>query len=526
MHIFNAQIWTGDPARPWAKSITIVNQRVAALDWPLNEGDADARKFHAIDAEGKTVVPGLIDSHLHLLRGGQSLDQLDLSRVASREEFEMEIQRYSDRLPDREWLIATGWSQENWGGKLPDKRWLEATGDRPAVCYRMDMHMAVVNDAVLRLCHPAKDPAGGRVARDERTGEPTGLMVEAAAWQLVNPLIPAANEASRQRHLLAAQRHAHSMGLTAVGSMEYGCEAAAVFGPLRDRLALRCRLTLLDRPLGAEPMDFSFGRAFANDHRLAVIGYKTFIDGTLGSRTARMLADYADDPGNRGLLVEVASNGRLLEWARAVAEIGLSPSMHAIGDEAVRLALDAVEAVDVGVRPRIEHAQQIELSDMARFGGRIASMQPLHKADDCRYVRKRLGERRLGGTFAFRLLLDAGAVLAFGSDWPVVSCDPILGIRAAVTGLTRDNQVFGADQNLTVDEALTAYTASAAFALRMDDAGILREGYLGDLVMFDRDPFAADWVSAPPHVEMTVVSGSIVYDGRSTEARFARAVSA
>jgi predicted amidohydrolase YtcJ len=353
-----------------------------------------------------------------------------------------------------------------------------------------------------------EEPTGGRVVRDDQ-GRPTGLLIEAAAWQLVNPLVPSAGVDAKRQALREAQAHAHAMGLTAVGSMEYQRDVEDVFEPLRDELTLRCRITLLDR---AWPMSFEYGKQFDNDDAMAVIGYKAFIDGTLGSRSARMLRDYADDPGNRGLLVELAADGKLLDWANDVAAAGLSPSMHAIGDEAARIALDVMDAIGHDSRGRIEHAQQIDVADLPRLRGRIVSMQPLHKADDCRYVRARLGDDRLAGTFAFRKLLDAGAVLAFGSDWPVVSCDPLLGIRTAVTGMTLDDEVFSADQNLTVEESLRAYTREAAFCLGMNDAGILTPGMHGDLVMFDCDPFGANWVNSPPRIVMTVSAGRVVYE--------------
>jgi predicted amidohydrolase YtcJ len=187
--------------------------------------------------------------------------------------------------------------------------------------------------------------------------------------------------------------------------------------------------------------------------------------------------------------------------------------MHAIGDEAARTVLDVIEDLGgVTPRPRIEHAQQVDEADFPRFRGVVTSMQPLHKADDCRYARRRLGPDRLAGAFAFRRLRAAGAVLAFGSDWPVVSCDPIQGMRTAITGLTFDGEVFAADQNLTVAETLEAYTANAASAVGLADGGVLRTGGLGDVVLFDRDPFAANWVDLPPKIIMTIVGGEVAYD--------------
>lgn len=456
------------------------------------------------------IAPGLIDAHLHLLTGGSTLNRLDLSSVRSREEFESAIAQRHGELPPGQWLIANGWSQENWPNhELPSKKWLAVACDRPVVCYRMDMHVALVNDAVLRRCDLAADPPGGHIQRDLQTGTPTGLMIEAAAWKLVNPLVPEDDPATRRRSLLAAQRHVHALGVTSVGSMEYARDVNEVYAPLRDQLTLRCRITLLDR---GWPLDVAFGRAFANDDHLAVIGYKAFIDGTMGSRTARMLHEYTDDPGNRGMVVELARDGHVVAWGKAVADCGLSPSMHAIGDEAARIALDVIDAIGIECRPRIEHAQQIDPADFPRFRNRIASMQPLHKADDCRYVERRMGPSRLGGTFAFRRLLEAGAILAFGSDWPVVSPDPLQGLRTAVTGVLMNGEAFGTENNISIDDALRAYTAGAAYALGMSDAGMLRPGTLGDLVMFDHDPFTANWIDDPPRIAMTVAGGQVVYD--------------
>lgn len=506
LHLTNARIWTADEARPWATSLTVRESRIEAIDKQCPAG------AEIVDLGGRVVTPGLIDAHVHMLLGGHSLRELDLSRVRSREEFEEAIARRHAELAEDEWLIARGWHSENWPShEEPSKSWLRAAGDRPVVCHRMDHHASLVNDAALSWCerHGAdfsRVPTGGRIERDEQ-GQPTGLLVEAAAWQLINPHLPQPTLEQQRQALRAAEDHLLSLGVTSVGSMEYGAEVADVIEPVRDEMRVRVFIMLLDRDW---PVDFTYGEAFENDDHLAVIGYKSFIDGTLGSRTARLLADYDDDPGNRGLLLELAEQGVLDEWVRAVADRGFQPVMHAIGDEAARVALDATAQHVPGHRARIEHAQQLAPEDIPRFAKRIASMQPLHRADDARYAERRLGRDRLIGTFAFRSLKRAGAVLAFGSDWPIVTCDPIPGMRAAITGLTLDDEPFALEQCLTVEETLRAYTVDAAFACRAEDRiGSLREGLFADLVAFDRDPFTADWRQEPPRIVLTMADGRI-----------------
>lgn len=529
--ITNAHIHTGTEQPATARWLRIRDDRIVEV----GERQPPAESDHIIDAGGRTIIPGLIDAHLHLVMAGGSLSQLDQSQTQSREQFEAAIEQHHAELPDGEWLIAHGWSSENWSGELPDKDWLRAAGDRPVVCHRMDHHAVLVNDAVLQLI-PASDfrsdPHGGRIVRDAQ-GKPTGVFVEAAAWSIINPLIPRPSPEQQQQHLFAAQSHAHRHGITTVGTMEYARTVEEVFLPMRERLTLRNRITLLDRDwLSGEwrqgrrdegTEGIGDGSPPSLHHyvpqclcpsvpSLAIIGFKTFIDGTLGSRTARLLEAYADDPSNRGLLVELAAEGHLNEWAKCVAEAGYSPSMHAIGDAAVSMALDVLDGIECPVPARIEHAQQIDAADIPRFAGRIASMQPLHKADDGRYAVKRLGESRMRGFFPFRQLLDTGAILAFGSDWPIVSCDPMLGIRAAVTGLTLDGQPVRTEENLTVKESLQAYTKDAAHALGLDDASTLEPGKLADLVMLDRNPFETDWTKDTPKVLMTMVGGEVVYD--------------
>jgi len=467
--------------------------------------------------EGTVVVPGLIDGHLHLSLGAQTLAQVDLSGVRSRDEFEAAVAQAARALPAGRWLRAFGWHEANWGGERPTKDWLRGAGAVPCVAYRMDQHACVVNDAVLGLIAGEPCPAGGEIVLDP-AGRATGLLLEQAAWQLVNPRLPEPPAEDRRAALLAAMRHCNGFGITAVGSMEYQRDLQDVHAHLRQacpaECTLRVRATILDREW---PVDLAWGRAFAGDELLAVVGWKSFADGTLGSRTARMLAPYADDRGTQGMLVEFAEHDarhgtqRLREWARAVVSAGFSPAVHAIGDAALRAALDAFEPEDPQRIARCEHCQTLDDADLPRMRGRIASMQPLHKADDARIARARLGGARMRSFFRFRDLLRAGARLSFGSDWPIVSCDPRLGIRAAVTALDLDGTPCMPDQALTVEECLHAYTSGAADALRAPDIGRIALGAHADLCVFADDPFACDWPAALPAVAATVLGGRVVH---------------
>lgn len=509
--LVNARIHTMDPTRPRAGSLSIVAGRIAAIDPPTPIGQV-------VDLGGHTLLPGLIDAHLHCVLGGETLAQLDLSGAHGREDVSEAIAQRAARLAPEEWLIARGWNEDRFREPgLPDATWLRAAGDRPCVAWRMDIHACVVNDALLRVLAArhdlSVDPSGGRIQRDAR-GRPTGLFQEAAAWQLVMPLQPSPPEATQREGFRAAQRFLAQLGITSVGSMEYAKVAERVVLPERDHLDVRMRITLLDREW---PLDLSFARSFANDETCAVIGMKAFVDGTFGSRTARMLEPYADDAGNRGIFVELAERGVLLEWIRHVRTHGLSPSMHAIGDEAVRLALEVVEASDGPNAPpaRIEHAQTTAPGDVVRFGrGRerlFVSMQPLHKRFDAHAAATRLTTSRMPAFFPFRSLAHAGARIAFGSDWPVVSPDPIEGMAAAITGLDSAGHACRPEENLGVHETLRAYTSTAAECLGLD-AGVLALGRFADFTVVDVDPYSCDWVRRRPQVLRTIMGGRTTFE--------------
>jgi predicted amidohydrolase YtcJ len=561
-------IWTGDATRPFAKSITMDGGKIVGID------DASAVD-HEMDG-GEFICPAFIDSHVHLLLGGRALSQAHLAGVSSREEFERVIRVKHESLPNDVWLEASGWDQGNWqehsqqneslnakmnaqnqtqsktqtqihaqknsGDGMPDHTWLASCGNRPAIAWRMDQHVCVVNRAALNMIAQrhdlSRDPVGGTIARDA-SGNPTGLLLEQAAWKLAIPCVPEPNSAALRQAAHAAARHLHAHGIATVGSMEYSRDIISTLSPLRHELNLRIRATILDREW---PVDWSLGQCVAADDALRIIGFKSFIDGTLGSRTARMLEPYCDAPDNSGMFVELAESGKLSDWLREGLSRGWSMSMHAIGDAALRAALDAADAAEslsatnvranemyvhapshnagkisaansTHINPareslRIEHGQTAHASDVARCKERWLSMQPLHKYFDAAPALTRLCPARMDRFFSFKQFHESGARLAFGSDWPIVEPDCLQAMQTAITGATSGGAITRPDASITAEIALKAFTCNAAQCLRASDTcGTLKVGHAADVVSLDRNPLTMDWSKHKPNIRFTCVAG-------------------
>lgn len=500
--IVNARIWTGDPARPHAHAVSFRDGSIVEVD-PAAAGPT--RDRIVIDLGGRWLGPAFIDAHLHLTLGAATLAQCDLSGCASRGEFERRIAAHAaalDASGERNaWLVGFGWNESDWRGEAPTRAWLVSAGNRPAVAWRMDQHACVVNDAALALLDTSPID-GGEIEADR------GIFREQAAWKRVIPAIPAPSPAAKRANLAKATAYLHTLGIGSVGSMEYLCDIRDVYLPARDALGLRVHATVLDRdwPLAEPP-----ALPCESSDFFRIIGMKSFADGTLGSRTAWMLEPYADKPETCGLAMEHTLRGELAAWMRAVQALGLSPSVHAIGDRAARELIDAMDACADAPAPRFEHAQTLHPREIPRLAGRYASMQPLHKADDARQALSRLGPSRIERFFAFRALLAHGARLAFGSDWPIVSPDPLLGIKAAVTGLDLDGRPFATEHSISVHDALVAYTRTAADMLGLP-GGVLAPGRVADFVVLDRSPFEVDWHRDALRVTRTIVAGTRVFD--------------
>ncbi|MGA6181013.1 amidohydrolase [Stenotrophomonas sp. NPDC077421] len=478
-----------------------------------------------------TVVPGLIDAHAHLMYLGQTLMQADLTGADSRAEVVARLQRFAADHPDG-WLLGNGWDQNRWADtRFPSAADLDAAfPDRPVWLGRVDGHAGWGNSAALRALAAVPgqrtlqgrwQPAGGRIERDA-AGRPTGVFVD-EAMGLMQAAIPAPTAAAREQMLTRALAAAASQGLTGVHDMGVSREDLALMRRFADAGRLPLRIEAYADGNGGALDDLCAQGPYrhAGGH-LAMRGVKLFMDGALGSRGAALLADYSDDPHNRGLLV--TSPADFETAVRKADGCGLQVATHAIGDRGNRIVLDTYARV-LGERSggdhrwRVEHAQVVALEDIPRFaqGKVIASMQPTHATSDMGWAQDRVGPQRILGAYAWRRMLAAGVPLALGSDFPVEQVDPRLGLYAAVTRQDRTGHPpagWQPDQRLSAAEALRGFTADAAFAGRDEDrVGRLQPGLQADFVVFDRDP-----LQVPPaqladlQVRATWVGGTPVYE--------------
>ncbi|WP_333764019.1 amidohydrolase [Streptomyces sp. IBSBF 2390] len=519
-----------------ATAVAVTGDRITAV------GRAEVRELagprtEVVDLAGRLLLPGFQDAHVHPVPAGLELSRCDLSGATTAEDTVAAIRAYADAHPERKWILGGGWSMEAFAGGIPTKELLDAVvPDRPVYLPNRDHHGAWVNSRALELAgidRHTPDPADGRIERDA-SGEPGGTLQE-GAMRLVGRLTPAATPADRLAALLHAQRHLHALGITAwqdalIGDflgMDDPAEAYRT-AAREGTLTARVRGALWwDRERGAEQIPELVARRDAlSQGRFRAGTVKLMLDGVAENHTAALLDPYLDRCGcataNRGK--SFIDPERLPAFVTELDALGFQCHFHALGDRAVRDALDAVEAARAAngpsdTRPHLAHLQVVHPDDVPRFArlGATANIQPLwaaHEPQMDELTIPFLGPERTAWQYPFAALLRSGARLAAGSDWPVSSPDPLQGVHVAVNRVEPGGSrpVFLPDERLALADALQAYTAGSAYVNHLDDTGRVAAGALADLVVLDRDPFAGPPEAiAETAVALTYVGGERVF---------------
>jgi predicted amidohydrolase YtcJ len=534
-------VYTGVPANSAFSSvlrqeaIAVRGDRILAIG---KNADIEALKgpqTQIVDLGGHFVVPGFNDAHLHLDAAGETKLSVDLTGVKSLDELRTKVQRKVDSARAGEWILGAGWDETLWPVKVTPTRWDldEVSNDRPVFLARIDGHIAVANTRALQLASitlASRDPQGGHIDRNE-AGEPTGILRE-TAQAVVRDVIPKRTHDQRRDGLQLALADLAEHGVTSAQDFSPGWENFQIYEELEKEGKLTARISeWLPFDESVEDLTRERDSHPQSDLMLHTGMLKGFMDGSLGSHTAALLEPYSDDAKNSGLprYDQVKLNDMTKERVLAGFQIGF----HAIGDKGVQMALDAfaeaekaakeahVKAANGGddYRLRIEHAQVTTPAQIAQFKQLkvIASMQPNHLLTDMRWAQDRLGPKRAATSYAWLAFLNKGVPLAFGTDYPVEPVTPFRGLYAAVTRKSEDGKhEYFPEQRLTIDQAITSYTAGSAFAqFEEKDKGKLVPGMLADFVVLDRDLTAIpSGKILATKVLRTVVGGKTVYEAK------------
>ena len=527
--VTNAKIWTVDKARPQAEAMAIIGDRIVAVGSAAEVDGWHGPQTKIIDAQGKLLLPGFNDAHVHFVDGGDHLQAVQLKDAASPEEFAHRIEDRAKAAPKGEWVTGGDWDEQKWSPpNLPTKELIDpVTPDTPVWVNRYDGHESLANSVTLRLANitaKTADPPGGEIVRDAQ-GNPTGVLRD-AAQELVTKVMPPMSREHRMRAIRKALDHAASVGVTSVQHMNPEYEDVKLYAELQERGALTTRIYAAPMETGwRDQAKIGIRHAFGTSYlRLGAV--KGYADGSLGSETAYFFDAYTDDPKNHGLLSdEMHPPSAMLQRLKGADAAGLQLCIHAIGDRAISMVLDMFEQIEKtnGKRERrwrIEHAQHMAQKDFVRFArlGVIASVQPYHAIDDGRWAEKRIGPERIKRTYAFRTFMDNGVRLALGTDWSVAPLSPMWTIYAAVTRETLDSKNPGGwvpEQKLTVAEAVEAYTIGSAYAeFQEKEKGSITAGKLADFVILSDDIFKIPRDAIKDvKVEATFVGGKLVYGG-------------
>lgn len=518
--ISNAVIWTGDSEQPYAESLAIKGDTILAIGTTKEVLMYQGAITKTIDVNGKFITPGFIDSHVHLLMGGNALLSVELRDANTKAAFINRIAEYAQTLQKERWILEGNWDHTLWGGILPTKDWIDAyTANNPVALYRIDGHMILANSLALKIAGIDKNtpvPEGGEIVKDEN-GEPTGILKGHAMTAVLNK-IPPMTQAEKEKAIRAAQQYLVSNGVTSVHDVDsLGTYTAAKKLLKAKELSIRIYVA---NPLNEYEDFLSVNRTPNKWLKTGLL--KGFVDGSLGSHTAAFKRPYTDKPEDKGYFINSEEN--ILKWAAKADTKGFQITVHAIGDSAISSLLKTYESIikvngNKDRRLRIEHVQHLDTEDLNKLSelNIIASMQPYHAIDDGRWAEELIGSERAKTTYAFKSLLDTGTTVTFGSDWPVAPASPLLGIYAATTRRTIDGKNpdgWVSEQKITTEDALLAYTKNAAFA-SFDDKfkGTLEAGKLADFVVISENILKTDPVTIKEvSILQTYVGGKKVFD--------------
>ena len=535
--IVHAKVYTLDQQKPWAQSVAIRKGKIVAVGTNEEIGRYRGIGTKMIDAGGKLALPGFTDCHIHFLDGSVSLGRVNLDGASDPADIQNRLRAYAVQHPGEGWILGRGWNYAMFGAEtLPHKKYLdELFPHRPVFLEGYDGHTYWANSKALALAGITKDtpnPPNGMIVRDAKTGEATGALEEAAE-ALVGKVVPKLTQVEKLNALRAGMKWANQNGITRVHSAGGDFEELDLFNELRQegQLSVRFYIAYFLNPPELRPQDLDAieqARKTFHDDWINTNAVKFMLDGVVESHTAAFLEPYSDDPSTKGALFWDPE-----KYKAAVAELdkrGLQLFTHAIGDYAIRAALDGYEFAKTqnhtrDRRPRVEHIEDISAADIPRFGklGVIASMQPLHAypdADTLDVWAKAIGPERAARAWVWKSIAEGGGRYCFGSDWPVVTLNPWEGVQTAVTRQTSEGKPVGGfvpSQRLSVAQVVNGFTLGAAYAgHREKTEGSIEPGKAADLIIVSKNIFEID-----PHrigdtkVTTTIVGGKIVYEADS-----------
>ncbi|MHB8539325.1 MAG: amidohydrolase [Candidatus Acidiferrales bacterium] len=525
--LMNGDTYTVVSQQPRAQAIAIQGEKIVAVGSNADVHGWIGTRTRVIDLHGRFAMPGFNDAHVHLASAGMAKLTVNFEGAKSLGEFQQRIREALKNYKTGEWITGSGWDHTLWPEKRFPTRWdLDAVSkDHPMIFSRVDGHVAVANSMALQIAGVTKDtrdPSAGHIMRDAKTGEPNGMLEEDAAMSLVYRHVPPASHELRRRAIELALADAVSHGVTSI--QDYSTwRDFLIYRELKQEGKLPLRITewlTFTEPLAK--LEDERREGGTTDPWLKTGSLKAFMDGSLGSRTAAMLAPYSDDPSTSGILRMQPKE--LNEMSIERDKAGFQLNFHAIGDKANRVALDAFAAVRAANGPRdrrdrIEHAQVVAPQDFARFAKLdvIASMQPVHLLDDQRWASARLGPERSKGAYAWNTMRKVGVRLVFGTDFPVEGIDPLRGLYECVTRELPEGGTAGGwepQEKLPMDVCISDYTIGSAYAeFEENRKGEIKPGMFADIVVYP-----ADITRMPPaellrtSADMTVAGGRIVYE--------------